>query len=83
MLDRNGNPLPRWQLSGVYSSAEDREQVARAVREVKLDGLTGRIEFDSKGDRKLSDYYIVSMREARYPGDVLRVIQFAPPAARQ
>jgi branched-chain amino acid transport system substrate-binding protein len=60
-----------------------REQVARAVREVKLDGLTGRIEFDSKGDRKLSDYYIVGMKEAKYPGEVLRVIQFAPPAARQ
>ncbi|GIW34592.1 branched-chain amino acid ABC transporter substrate-binding protein [Meiothermus sp.] len=60
-----------------------REQVARAVREVKLDGLTGRIEFDSKGDRKLSDYYIVGMKEAKYPGDVLRVIQFAPPAAKQ
>lgn len=59
-----------------------REQVARAVRQVRLDGLTGLIEFDSKGDRKLSDYYVVSMTEARYPGQVMRVIQFAPPASR-
>jgi branched-chain amino acid transport system substrate-binding protein len=48
-----------------------------------MDGLTGRIEFDSKGDRKLSDYYIVTLKEAKYPGEVVRVIQFAPPSARQ
>jgi hypothetical protein len=27
LLDRNGNPLPRWQLSGAYASDDERETV--------------------------------------------------------
>ncbi len=59
-----------------------REEVAKAVRQVKLDGITGHIEFDNKGDRKLSDYYIIYMKTASYPGVVQRVIQFAPPQSK-
>lgn len=56
-----------------------REEVAKAVRQVKLDGITGRIEFDDKGDRKLSDYYVIYMKTDSYPGVVQKIIQFAPP----
>ncbi|MER3553451.1 MAG: branched chain amino acid ABC transporter substrate-binding protein [Meiothermus sp.] len=56
-----------------------REEVAKAVRQVKIDGITGRIEFDDKGDRKLSDYYVIYMKTDSYPGVVQKVIQFAPP----
>lgn len=56
-----------------------REAVSKAVREVKMDGLTGRIEFDNKGDRTLSDYYVFYMKTDSYPGVVQKVIQFAPP----
>jgi branched-chain amino acid transport system substrate-binding protein len=56
-----------------------REEVAKAVRQVKMDGITGRIEFDDKGDRKLSDYYVIYMKTDSYPGVVQKVIQFAPP----
>lgn len=56
-----------------------REEVAKAVRQVKMDGITGRIEFDEKGDRKLADYYIIYMKTDSYPGVVQKVIQFAPP----
>lgn len=31
ILDRNGNPVPRWQLSGVYSSADDRDTVRASM----------------------------------------------------
>lgn len=56
-----------------------REEVAKAVRQVKMDGITGHIEFDEKGDRKLSDYYVIYMKTDSYPGVVQKVIQFAPP----
>lgn len=38
-----------------------REAVARAVRAVKLDGLTGDIEFDGKGDIKVANYYVLKV----------------------
>lgn len=31
ILDRNGNPVRRWQLSGVYSSADDRDTVRASM----------------------------------------------------
>lgn len=31
ILDRNGNPVPKWQLCGSYSSAEEREAVRSAM----------------------------------------------------
>ncbi len=56
-----------------------RESVVQAVRQVKLDGITGHIEFDEKGDRKTSDYYIVKLEEAKYPGKAVKVISASPP----
>ena len=38
-----------------------REAVAKAVRAVKLEGFTGTIEFDTKGDIKVADYFIVKV----------------------
>jgi branched-chain amino acid transport system substrate-binding protein len=38
-----------------------REAVAKAVRATKLAGLTGNIEFDTKGDIKVADYFIVKV----------------------
>jgi branched-chain amino acid transport system substrate-binding protein len=38
-----------------------REEVAKAVRATKLKGLTGTIEFDSKGDIKVADYFVMKV----------------------
>ena len=35
-----------------------REDVATSVRKTKLNGITGEIEFDSKGDRKKAAYFV-------------------------
>lgn len=38
-----------------------REAVAVAVRKTKYEGITGHIEFDSKGDRKKAGYFILQV----------------------
>jgi branched-chain amino acid transport system substrate-binding protein len=38
-----------------------REAVAAAVRKVKLNGLTGNIEFDEKGDPKKALYFVMQV----------------------
>lgn len=59
--------------------APTRAAVCEEVRKVSLDGITGKIEFNAKGDRKSSDYYIVKLVEAKYPGQTVKVISAAPP----
>ena len=56
-----------------------REALSQAVRGVVMDGITGHIEFDAKGDRKSSDYYVVKLETASYPGKAVKVISAAPP----
>jgi branched-chain amino acid transport system substrate-binding protein len=41
--------------------APSREAVSAAVRQVKLNGLTGEIEFDGKGDRKKALYFVLQV----------------------
>jgi branched-chain amino acid transport system substrate-binding protein len=68
-LEKNGGKLPT------------RAQVAAAVREVMVTGITGAIAFDSKGDRKTSDYYVMRLDEPSYPGKAVKVISAAPPGS--
>lgn len=58
-----------------------RDQVTAEVRKVKLSGITGDIAFDAKGDRTLSDYYMIYLKEADYSKgqQILKIIKFAPP----
>jgi branched-chain amino acid transport system substrate-binding protein len=51
-----------------------RSEVAQAVRAVNMDGITGSIAFDDKGDRVRSDYYIVKFETASYPGTTVKAI---------
>ncbi|AFV75578.1 branched-chain amino acid ABC transporter substrate-binding protein [Thermus oshimai] len=61
-----------------------REQVAKAVREVKLEGVTGTIEFDEKGDIKKAKYFIMQVAGTGNWADnkLIRVVEVAAPAAR-
>ena len=56
-----------------------REELCHAVRAVKWEGITGTIEFDSKGDRKKSDYHVMLIREPVYPGTLIKTITASPP----
>ena len=56
-----------------------RASVARAVRGVSLQGITGPIAFDGKGDRKQSEYFILLLNEAKYPGAVQKKITSGAP----
>lgn len=56
-----------------------RQAVCTAIRAVTMDGITGKIAFDAKGDRLTSDYYIVKLETASYPGKAIKVISSAPP----
>lgn len=57
-----------------------RKQVMEAVRASKVDGLTGPIAFDSRGDREKADYWVVRFDEARYPGVSVTSVTASPPA---
>ncbi len=61
-----------------------REQVSRAVRQVKLEGITGAIEFDDKGDIKKAKYFVMQVAGTGNWNDnkLIRVIEVAPPASR-
>lgn len=60
-------------------SKPSRKQVSEAVRKVNLQGMTGAISFNSKGDRTVADYYIIHFTQAKYPGTAVKVISAAPP----
>lgn len=61
-----------------------REQVSKAVRAVKMEGLTGTIEFDEKGDIKKAKYFIMRVAGTGNWADnkLIRVVEVAPPAAK-
>lgn len=57
-----------------------RKQVMEAIRAAKVDGLTGPIAFDSRGDREKADYWVVEFKEAKYPGTAVTSVTASPPA---
>ena len=57
-----------------------RKQVMLAVRAAKVDGLTGPIAFDSRGDREKADYWVVRFDEVKYPGVAVTSVTASPPA---
>ncbi len=66
-------------IKGAEGQMPSREAVCAEIRKVSLSGITGQIAFDSKGDRKTADYYIVKFETASYPGKAVKVISAAPP----
>jgi branched-chain amino acid transport system substrate-binding protein len=64
-----------------------REDVAAQVRKVKHSGITGDIEFDSKGDRKKALYFVlqVANEDPAKWGDnkIVKQLTIAPPAEKK
>jgi branched-chain amino acid transport system substrate-binding protein len=56
-----------------------RAEVARAVRGLEWDGVTGRIRLNENGDRQIADYFVLQYKTAKYPGEIVKAIQSAPP----
>jgi branched-chain amino acid transport system substrate-binding protein len=67
--------------------APSREDVAVAIRKVKLNGITGEIDFDSKGDRKRALYFVLQVAndDPQKWGDnkLVKQLTIAPPAAKK
>jgi branched-chain amino acid transport system substrate-binding protein len=72
-------------IKAAGGKAPTREAVAKAVRAVKLDGLTGSIEFDTKGDIKVADYYVVKVAGKGNWADnaVLKTVSVPAPQLKQ
>lgn len=67
-------------IEAIKQAGPDRAAIAQAVRHTELEGITGKIAFDDKGDRRLADYFIIHLAEGAYPGKVVRKIAMpAPP----
>jgi branched-chain amino acid transport system substrate-binding protein len=56
--------------------------VSQEVRKVKMEGLTGTIEFDDKGDNKKAKYFVMQVAATGNWADnkLIRVIEMAAPA---
>jgi len=61
-----------------------RELVAQEVRKVRMEGLTGTIEFDDKGDNKKARYFVMQVAATGNWEDnkLIRIIELAPPGSR-
>ena len=58
-----------------------RADVVTAVRKIKnFKGVTGSIEFDSKGDPIKAKYFVLQFDKQAYPGKVVKVIEQQAPA---
>ncbi|MFH0907451.1 MAG: branched-chain amino acid ABC transporter substrate-binding protein [bacterium] len=68
--------------SAANGAVPTREQVCQEIRNVEINGITGAIAFDAKGDRKVADYYVIQYEDATYPGKVQQVISAAAPSAQ-
>lgn len=73
------------QSSVTGGKAPSREDVAAAVRKVKLAGITGEIEFDGKGDRKKALYFVLEVAsdnpEKWGDNKIVKQLAIAPPEA--
>ena len=59
-----------------------RTDISNAVRNIKnFKGVTGTIQFDSKGDPLQAKYFVLQYDKQAYPGKVVKVIEQQAPAA--
>jgi branched-chain amino acid transport system substrate-binding protein len=67
--------------------APSRESVSAEVRKVKYSGITGDIEFDGKGDRKKSNYFVLEVvsdnPEKWGDNKIVKQLTIAAPAAKK
>jgi branched-chain amino acid transport system substrate-binding protein len=59
--DATAVALKAIEAAALGGKAPSREEVSAAVRRVKLQGITGDIEFDGRGDRKRALYFVLQV----------------------
>ena len=73
--------MEQW-LKANPNKKPSRAEVSAAVRNIKgFKGVTGPIEFDSKGDPVKAKYFVLQFEKQSYPGKVVKVIEQQAPAA--
>ncbi|MGZ8433232.1 MAG: branched-chain amino acid ABC transporter substrate-binding protein [Candidatus Binatia bacterium] len=73
--------MEQW-LKANPNKKPSRAEVSTAVRNIKgFKGVTGPIEFDSKGDPVKAKYFVLQFDKQSYPGKVVKVIEQQAPAA--
>jgi branched-chain amino acid transport system substrate-binding protein len=73
--------MEQW-LKANPNKKPSRAEVSTAVRNIKgFKGVTGPIEFDSKGDPVKAKYFVLQFEKQSYPGKVVKVIEQQAPAA--
>ena len=73
--------MEQW-LKANPNKKPSRTEISTAVRNIKgFKGVTGPIEFDSKGDPVKAKYFVLQFEKQAYPGKVVKVIEQQAPAA--
>ncbi|MGZ8452094.1 MAG: branched-chain amino acid ABC transporter substrate-binding protein, partial [Candidatus Binatia bacterium] len=73
--------MEQW-LKANPNKKPSRAEVSTAVRNIKgFKGVTGPIEFDSKGDPVKAKYFVLQFDKQSYPGKVVKIIEQQAPAA--
>ena len=68
-------------IAGAAGKVPSREAVAKAVRKIKHDGITGMVEFDDKGDPKKATYLIYQVAKDWKENKLVKRLEIAAPAA--
>jgi branched-chain amino acid transport system substrate-binding protein len=84
--DATAVALKAIETAAAGGRAPSRGEVSAAVRKVKLQGITGDIEFDGRGDRKKAPYFVLQVASedpAKWDQNrVVRQVTTGPPAKR-
>ena len=70
-------------IKGAGGNLPTREAVAKAVRTVKHNGITGTIEFDEKGDPKKATYLIYQVGKEWKDNKLVKRLEIAAPPAKK
>jgi branched-chain amino acid transport system substrate-binding protein len=66
-------------IKGANGAKPTREAVAKAIRLVKFNGITGRVDFNDRGDPKIAKYFIVEAAGVYTDNKVVKSVSSAAP----
>jgi branched-chain amino acid transport system substrate-binding protein len=66
-------------IKGANGAKPSREAVAKAIRAVKFNGITGRVEFNDRGDLKIAKYFVIEAQAEYTANKVVKSVSVAAP----
>ena len=66
-------------IKGANGAKPSREAVAKAIRTVKFNGITGRVEFNDRGDLKIAKYFVIEAQGEYTANKVVKSVSVAAP----